>query len=176
VGLAGTLVSDPAVLVLDEPTEGLDPNQRIDMRELLAKLARNKTVLVSTHVLSEAEHIATNVIVLNRGAVVGRGTVRELLGASTGKVYKVVIDGKKADQAVASLASVERVDVMTTEGTHLTLSVVAKDVDHFLHDLSHLLGTHACTLRHLAAESGDLEHAFARLTRETEHGKEVLKK
>jgi ABC-2 type transport system ATP-binding protein len=165
VGLAGALIADPEVLILDEPTEGLDPNQRSDMRTLLTKLAHDKTVIVSTHVLGEAQQIASRIIVLNKGSIAGMGTVDQLLGAGTSRGYTVEIEGNKPDRALAALPSVERVDVVQTVGGRLRLAVVARVPEQFPRELSNVIATHKLVLWRLEPEQGGLERVFTTLTR-----------
>jgi ABC-2 type transport system ATP-binding protein len=78
VGLAAALLHDPEVLVLDEPTTGLDPNQIIEIRELIRTLGKNKTVLFSTHILQEVEALCDRVIIINKGRLVANSTLHEL--------------------------------------------------------------------------------------------------
>ncbi|WP_316792443.1 ATP-binding cassette domain-containing protein [Pedobacter frigoris] len=78
VGLAQAIIHDPEVLILDEPTSGLDPNQLTDIRELIKKLGRNKTVILSTHIMQEVEAICDVVIIINKGQIVANATVAEL--------------------------------------------------------------------------------------------------
>ncbi len=85
VGLAAALIADPPILILDEPTSGLDPLEQEKIRELIKKLAKKKTIIFSTHILSEVEDIATRLIIINRGIIVydgakpeGKGTVEKL--------------------------------------------------------------------------------------------------
>ncbi len=85
VGLAAALIGDPAILILDEPTSGLDPLEQEKIRDLIKKLARRKTIIFSTHILSEVEDIATRLIIINKGKIVyngvkpkGRGSVEKL--------------------------------------------------------------------------------------------------
>ena len=82
VGMAQALLHDPSVLVLDEPTAGLDPNQVHGVRELIGELGKTKTILLSTHVLPEVEAMASRVILVNNGRVVLDGTLKDLGGAS----------------------------------------------------------------------------------------------
>lgn len=70
VGLAAALIGDPKILILDEPTSGLDPNQIIEIRSLIKKMAKNKTILLSTHILSEAKEICKNLLIINQGKIV----------------------------------------------------------------------------------------------------------
>ena len=78
-GFAQSIISDPEILLLDEPTDGLDPNQKEHMRRLIADMKKNKTVLISTHLLDEAESIATRIILINRGRILVDGTLKDIL-------------------------------------------------------------------------------------------------
>ena len=78
VGLAQALIHDPQVIILDEPTAGLDPHQILEMRHLIRHLAQDKTVLLSTHILQEVEAVADRIVIINGGQIVGNGTLQEL--------------------------------------------------------------------------------------------------
>ncbi len=80
VALAGAIVHDPPVLVLDEPTDGLDPNQKMAMRALIARMAKDKAILISTHQLDEVEAMCTRAIVIDRGDIKADGTPAEIAG------------------------------------------------------------------------------------------------
>ncbi|MFH1867516.1 MAG: ATP-binding cassette domain-containing protein [Candidatus Omnitrophota bacterium] len=80
VGLAQALIHDPQVLILDEPATGLDPLQIIGIRQLIKELAREKTIIFSTHILQEAEALAEGIVILNNGKVIADGTRREIVG------------------------------------------------------------------------------------------------
>jgi ABC-2 type transport system ATP-binding protein len=86
VGLAATLIHEPEVLVLDEPTTGLDPNQIIEIRELIREIGREKTVILSTHILPEVEATCSRVLIINSGRIVASGTPEELTRAAAGEV------------------------------------------------------------------------------------------
>lgn len=88
VGLAQALIHDPKVLILDEPTSGLDPLQIIGIRDLIRSLAKEKTVIFSTHILSEVEAIADRIVIVNEGKKVAQGTFRELAQQTSGLVNK----------------------------------------------------------------------------------------
>ena len=79
VGLAQALIHDPAVLILDEPTTGLDPNQIVEIRNLISETGKSKTVLLSTHIMQEVEAICHKVIIINKGALVANASVNELM-------------------------------------------------------------------------------------------------
>ena len=79
------MIHDPKVLILDEPTEGLDPNQRVEIRELIRSIGKERTVLLSTHVLSEVKSTCDRVIIIHQGRIVADGSVEELIDNWHGK-------------------------------------------------------------------------------------------
>ena len=79
VGFAASLIGNPSILLLDEPTDGLDPIQKEHFRKLVGKMKKDKTIIISTHLLEEAEHIASNIIIMNKGKIVMSGTNSEIL-------------------------------------------------------------------------------------------------
>ena len=79
VGFAQSIISNPPVLLLDEPTDGLDPNQKEHMRNLISNMGKDKTILISTHLLDEAETIADRIILINKGQIAADGTLTEIL-------------------------------------------------------------------------------------------------
>lgn len=79
VGFAQSILSDPPILLLDEPTDGLDPNQKAHIRELINKMGQKKTILISTHLLEEAETICTRIILINKGRIMANGTCAAIL-------------------------------------------------------------------------------------------------
>jgi ABC-2 type transport system ATP-binding protein len=91
VGLAQALLHDPQVLILDEPTTGLDPNQIVEIRKLIRDVSRNKTVIFSTHIMQEVQALCDRVIVINKGQIVADNTVANLL-ASRGNMRAVVVE------------------------------------------------------------------------------------
>jgi ABC-2 type transport system ATP-binding protein len=82
VGLAGAILHDPPCLILDEPTDGLDPNQKHEVRNLIARMAPDKAIVVSTHILEEVEAVCTRAVIIDRGRVVADGTPAELVARS----------------------------------------------------------------------------------------------
>ena len=126
VGLAQAIVHDPPLLLLDEPTSGLDPAQLVSVRALIKELAADRTVLLSTHVLSEVEALCDRVLLLHRGRLVGDGTVDSLAGGiGAGAWVELVLDdaGEPPAAAVAALASVERVTQLEAVGAAWRLRI-----------------------------------------------------
>ncbi len=120
VGLAQALIHNPEVLVLDEPTSGLDPNQIVEIRELIKKIGREKTVILSSHILAEVEATCDRILIINKGKIVADGTAKELRKQSEGKeILKVRIeDGDKNEifKALQEVSTVGTIDFIPGEG------------------------------------------------------------
>ncbi len=118
VGLAGAILHRPAILILDEPTEGLDPNQRLSMRDLIRSLGKDRTVLVTTHVMQEVENTCERVLVINKGQLVADSPVDEILQLTPGlrRIY-VEIEGSHIESGLSELNSVESVERLEPIGT-----------------------------------------------------------
>ena len=116
IGLAGAILHRPEVLILDEPTEGLDPNQRVEIRRVVAELGRERTILLCTHVMQEVEATCNRALIINRGRLVAQGTVQELLSTSGGggARYLVEAEGDGVADTLATLPGVtsHRTDVV----------------------------------------------------------------
>ena len=94
VGIAQALLNDPEVLILDEPTSGLDPGERVRFRNLLSEFAHDRIVLISTHIVSDVEYIATQNAIMKNGKLLSTGTTEELVQQIKGKVWSTVISMK----------------------------------------------------------------------------------
>jgi ABC-2 type transport system ATP-binding protein len=114
VGLAQALIHDPEILIMDEPTSGLDPNQIVEIRKLIRELGREKTVILSTHILPEVEATCDRILIINRGRIVADGTAENLRKQATGQeILKTRIedgDPNKVFSALQDLPSVTMVD------------------------------------------------------------------
>jgi ABC-2 type transport system ATP-binding protein len=115
VGLAQAMIHDPEILVLDEPTTGLDPNQIVEIRKLIREIGKEKTVILSTHILPEVEATCDRILIINKGRIVADGTSDTLRKQASGsELLKVRIeDGSAAEiqKALQSLPSVDKVDL-----------------------------------------------------------------
>lgn len=110
VGLAQAMIHDPDILILDEPTIGLDPNQVVDIRKLIKQLGREKTVILSTHILTEVQATCDRAVIINRGKIVADATISELQrGAEQHNVIEIEI-GDASDAIVGKLSAIDGVD------------------------------------------------------------------
>ena len=130
VGLAQALIHQPKVLILDEPTTGLDPNQVVDIRRLIIKLGRDRTVMLSTHILPEVSQTCHRAIIINQGKIVSEGKVSDLLKSKkSNQVIHLVIEGSaKVTEAIKKLSIVTRVVRQSAVGKQTRLAVTVKDL------------------------------------------------
>lgn len=130
VGLAQAILHEPEILILDEPTEGLDPNQRVTIRDLIVRLGKDRTVIISTHVLSEVQAMCDQVIILNKGKIVTQGSVNEVLRAGQ-KGQKVQLQAKGSDvsAAVAALNKVNIVEDKQVDGCQVLTLLSTAEAD-----------------------------------------------
>lgn len=118
VGLAQALIHDPSVLVLDEPTTGLDPNQLEEIRQLIRTISQNKTVMLSTHIMQEVEAVCSRVVIVNKGRLVADGTIDQLKAGQFARKQTVWVEFDKAVnpeklKLVEGLASLEMINPFT---------------------------------------------------------------
>jgi ABC-2 type transport system ATP-binding protein len=113
VGLAQALIHDPDVLILDEPTAGLDPNQIVEIRELIKKIGREKTVILSSHILAEVEATCDRILIINKGKIVADGTSVDLRKQSEGREILIVkIEDGDKNEIFKALQEVESIGVV----------------------------------------------------------------
>jgi len=164
VGLAAAILHHPEILVLDEPTEGLDPNQRVDIRNLVSELGKERTVLLSTHVLQEVEATCTRLLIINNGSLVASGTAADLLSAGKGMTqYTVEAEGDGVAEALSRLPGVDSHTVEQVEGrTRVRLAVAGSE--ELRPEISRMANEHQWVLWELHRGQASLEQLFRELT------------
>jgi ABC-2 type transport system ATP-binding protein len=168
VGLAQTLIHDPDILVLDEPTTGLDPSQIIEIRELIKEIGKERTVILSTHILPEVEATCSRVLIINEGRIVASGTPRELQAIAGGEdaVYVSISSGSDPVDAelarIGSVTSVER--VADAGGGYVRYLVKAGNGEDVGEAIFRLAVEKSWKLNELRRETLSLEDIFLKLT------------
>lgn len=113
VGLAQAMIHDPEILILDEPTTGLDPNQIVEIRKLIRELGKEKTVILSTHILPEVEATCDRILIINKGKIVADGTAENLRKQATGQeIFKVRIEDATAEEILHELRRIKNIDLV----------------------------------------------------------------
>ncbi len=163
VGLAAALIHDPQVLILDEPTTGLDPNQIVEIRELIRSLARDKSILFSTHILQEVEALCDRVVVINKGKIVADDHIGQLRTDSS-IARLIVVFKEQVDQALLiSLPGITEVEQISAwEWAFQTLDAGALSKELMAFTLQHKLN-----IVSLQTQARSLEDIFRELTRKT---------
>ncbi len=168
VGLAGAILHRPEVLILDEPTEGLDPNQRVEIRRLVGSLGRERTVLLSTHVMQEVEATCSRVVILSQGRLAAEGSVQEVLASQAGGArYVVEAEGDGVADALGSLAGVTGHSVEDVNG-RVRVSLDAGDERELRPEIFSMARDRGWTLWELYRERASLEEVFRALTSDAE--------
>ena len=166
VGLAQAIVHDPPVLILDEPTDGLDPNQKHEVRTLINEMSRDKIIVISTHILEEVDAVCSRAIIIARGRIVADDTPQALEAKS--RYYNAVtLQLEKADQleaaraAVAALPAVAEVEVSVRDAR---LTALPRAGATILPTVSELATRQGLKLKELHLESGRLDEVFRTIT------------
>jgi len=115
VGLAQALIHDPAVLILDEPTTGLDPNQLEEIRQLILTISTNKTVMLSTHIMQEVEAICNRVVIINKGLIVADGSIDQLKTGQFAKNQEIFVEFDKTPdmELLRNVSGIEKIEKLS---------------------------------------------------------------
>ncbi len=166
VGLAQAMVHDPPALILDEPTDGLDPNQKHEVRSLINEMAREKIIVISTHILEEVDAVCTRAIIIARGRIVADDTPLQL--AARSRYHNAVsLQLERPEQlpaaraAVAALPAVAEVEVSERDAR---LTALPRAGAPILQAISELSSSRGLRLKELHLESGRLDEVFRTIT------------
>ncbi len=160
VGLAAAMIHDPEVLILDEPTTGLDPNQLVEIRGLIKELGKSKTVLLSTHIMQEVEQLCDRVIIINKGKIVADQPTTELTHLKGGKAYRVEFASKISKSVLKKLPEVR--EIKAVSDTEFIAIEKSGDLRKALFDLAVSQGNQLLAIQE---EHTSLEDVFHQLTR-----------
>ena len=160
VGLAAAIIHDPEVLILDEPTTGLDPNQILEIRSLIKQLGRHKTILFSTHILQEVEAICDHVIIINKGMIVADGSMDSLKAKQDVSVTKVKFSRDVKKEELMSLPGIQEVKQLE-QGEWMLKSSNSADLSK---ELMSFALQHNLNIVSLQAQTRQMEEIFRQLT------------
>lgn len=166
--MAQAILHDPEVLVMDEPTDGLDPNQKHHVRKLISDMAAEKAIIVSTHILEEVEAVCSRAIIINKGRIVADGTADQLMhrlptyGAVAITVPAERVEALRA--ALASMPGIARLDTVGSSQGRVQLRALPKTNALVAADVGHHLRAAAIEIDELYAERGNLDDVFRQIT------------
>ena len=167
VGIAQALLGSPKLIILDEPTVGLDPAQVIEIRKLIQELGRAHTVILSSHILSEVQAVCSRVLILSKGKLVAEGTPEELgekLNPGSCLRATVLGDRRTVLEAVQAVPGICKVQVESEADGEVTFTAESEDATDRRAAVSKALAKAGCTVLALAAENKSLEEIFLALT------------
>jgi ABC-2 type transport system ATP-binding protein len=170
---AQSIIHDPDVLILDEPTDGLDPNQKFEVRTLIRKMGEKKAIIFSTHILEEVDAVCSRAIIIDRGKIVANGTPQQLrqksewAGAVTVRVSG--LNGSALSQKLSQLSAVKKTMILKEDSTSATARVFPKTggvntspSGALAQSISDAL--HGCRIQELHTEEGRLDEVFRNIT------------
>lgn len=168
VGLAQALIHDPEVLILDEPTSGLDPLQIIEIRNLIRKLAKDKTIIFSTHIMQEASATSDRIVIINEGEIIADGTAGELqatVEVSPMTILSVKAEKQSVERALESLSGCKGFKLMKEEDGLLTYRLEASTREGLWEQLATLIKDNHWVVKELKPQELSLEDTFIALTK-----------
>jgi len=183
LGLAQAILHEPQLLVLDEPTTGLDPNQILEIRRLIRELREDRTIILSTHILQEVEAVCDRVLIMNQGKIVANGTTQDIIEELRGEAnFEIVVQGDSSPfkKAIAALTGVRKVEEDTlilshvgeipenirkhVTGVRVKIGLENGNDWKLREGLTALAAENKVAILHLASRSASLEDVFVSLT------------
>jgi ABC-2 type transport system ATP-binding protein len=168
VGIAQAILHEPEVLIMDEPTDGLDPNQKHQVRKLISEMAKEKAIIVSTHILEEVEAVCTRAVVINKGRVVADGTAEDLMrrvpyhGAVSIRVASDKADAVR--NALSGLSAIEKVETLGAANGQLHLRAVPRNGAGIVTDVASAIRQNSLVVDEIYVERGKLDDVFRQIT------------
>lgn len=159
VGLAAALIHDPAVLILDEPTSGLDPNQIVEIRKLIIEIGKEKSIILSSHIMQEVQAICNRVIILNNGIIIADDTTSNLMEGSVNKSYYRV--EFKRTVSLSELNKISTIVQIKKDGNKYIIETADSDIREEIFNFAVKTGN---VILEMTKEDENLEKVFQKLT------------
>ena len=170
VGLAHAMMDDPEILVLDEPTSGLDPNQIVEMRKIIKRIGKEKTIIFSTHILSEAEATCDRIVIINQGKIVADGSADILKqSASQSNILSMTLqdaDFEALNKLCGTIEGLEEVERVAETDDHLQVRITSRAAEDVRADIYRKIKDTDWILLDFHQETQNLETIFRQLTKE----------
>lgn len=165
VGLAMALLHQPEILILDEPSEGLDPTQRAEIRTLITNLAKDRTIILSTHVMQEVAAVCSRILIINRGKLVADGSPDELSRmAKSERALLMTIEGDNVVTSLEKIQGVQHVEAIKSEGAKQSV-LIGLDADSTIQpEIARLSNTNKWVIWEMREQEHDLETIFQKIT------------
>ena len=176
VGMAQAVLGYPEIIILDEPTVGLDPKQIIEIRDLIRRLGEKHTVILSSHILSEVKEVCDYIFIISQGKLVASDTTENLLQQTNGQqTIELVTDEEEAPyvETLEKLDGVASVETRGEEGQDKTITITAKENTDIRKRVFKALAANNLPILEMRSTSRTLEDIFLELTTEAESGKEA---
>lgn len=174
VGIAQAILHDPEVLILDEPTDGLDPNQKHQVRGLIAEMAAERAIVISTHILEEVEAICTRAVIIARGKLLADGTAESLMSRLPyHNAVLITLDAAavtSVTEGLGAIESVQMVERLHINGQTARLRVNARDARPIIGDVADFVKARNIPVSELSVEKGRLDDIFRRITSDNATG------
>ena len=170
VGLAHAMMNDPEILVLDEPTSGLDPNQIVEIRKIIKRIGQEKTIIFSTHILSEAEATCDRIVIINQGKIVADGSADILKkSASQSNILDVTLqnaDFKALEKLCATIQGIQEIERIEESDNQLQVRLSSRASEDVRADIYRKIKDTDWILLDFHQETQNLETIFRQLTKE----------
>ena len=168
VGLAQAMLHDPEILIMDEPTDGLDPNQKHQVRTLIRDMARDKAIIISTHILEEVEAVCSRAVIIAHGRLVADGTPEELLSrAADHNAVVVTVDAEREDalcKGLDALDGIKSIKKSKTRDGGVSLRIRPKNSGLIATDVAAVIRSKKIPVREMFVDRGSLDDVFRKIT------------
>ena len=168
VAIAQAILHDPQVLIMDEPTDGLDPNQKHQVRKLIAAMAADKAIIVSTHILEEVEAVCSRAVIINRGRIVADGTAEDLMRRlpyhNTIAMHVPVGRAEAVARALAEFSAISKVETVGRENGKVRLRAMPSAGAPTPSELASLIRSRLIEAEEVHVERGNLDDVFRQIT------------
>jgi ABC-2 type transport system ATP-binding protein len=167
VGIAAALIHRPEIIILDEPTEGLDPNQRAEIRQLIKDLSKEHTIIMSTHVMQEASAVCNRMLIINKGKIIADGKPEDLAKLSQKEmILNLEIEGEQIEEKLRALPKIKELKVISKQDKKIKLEIIP-EADQSLEPLiAQKIWENRWIVWKLERQESNLEEIFQALTKE----------